>query len=74
MTNDLTADDVRRLLKLESYGTRAFVRITVVSKQRIALGGLLAPFVDARPAGSAPAQAFVTNVPTRLTVNGSDGR
>jgi len=40
MTEDVTADEVRRLLKLESAMLR-FVRITFVTQRQIAPGGLL---------------------------------
>jgi uncharacterized protein len=53
MTNDLTAQEVRQLLKLEPHATCGFVRVTFISKQRIAPGGLPPPFIDGRPAGSA---------------------
>src|SRR5262245_3553746 len=44
MTNDLTAEEVRALLKLEPHATCGFVRVTFISNQRIAPGGLPAPF------------------------------
>jgi uncharacterized protein len=53
MTNDLSAEEVRALLKLEPHATCGFVRVTFISNQRIAPGGLPAPFLDGRPAGSA---------------------
>ena len=53
MTNDLTADKIRTLLKLEPHATCGFVRVTFISEKRIAPGGLPAPFADRRPAGSA---------------------
>jgi uncharacterized protein len=53
MANELTADDVRALLKLEPHATCGFVRLTYVSAQSIAPGGLPAPFADGRPMGSA---------------------
>jgi len=48
--NELTADEVRTLLKLEPHATCGFVRVTFMSKERIAPGGLPAPFADGRPA------------------------
>src|SRR5437867_12799809 len=51
MTNDLNAEEVRALLKLEPHATCGFVRVTFISNQRIAPGGLPAPFLDGRPAG-----------------------
>jgi hypothetical protein len=43
-TNDLTADEIRKLLQLEPNATCGFVRVTYESKQSIAAGVLLAPF------------------------------
>src|SRR4029077_4744683 len=40
MTNDLSAEEVRALLKLEPHATCGFVRVTFISNQRIAPGGL----------------------------------
>src|SRR3954465_14445828 len=53
MAADMTFEDVRKLLDLTPNATCGFVRVTFVSKQRIAAGGLPAPFADGRPAGSA---------------------
>src|SRR6266480_1930923 len=53
MADDLTADEVRNLLKLEPHPTCGFVRVTFTSEKQIAPGGLPAPFADGRPAGSA---------------------
>jgi len=53
MINDLTAEEIRALLKLEPHATCGFVRGTFISNQRIAPGGLPAPFLDGRPVGSA---------------------
>jgi uncharacterized protein len=66
MTGDLTADEVRQLLKLEPHATCAFVRVTFISTQRIAPGGLPAPFVDGRPAGSALYFMVTPDAPVRL--------
>src|SRR5205807_6007560 len=38
--NELSADEVRKLLKLEPHATCGFVRVTFMSKERIAPGGL----------------------------------
>jgi predicted cupin superfamily sugar epimerase len=51
--DELTADEVRKLLKLEPHATCGFVRVTFISERQIAPGGLPAPFADGRPAGSA---------------------
>jgi hypothetical protein len=53
MPNQMTADEVRELLKLEPNQTCGFARVTYISKLTIAPGGLPAPFADGRPAGSA---------------------
>ena len=85
MTNDLTAEEVRALLKLEPHATCGFRRVTFLSKQRIAPGGL--PVADG--SASVPALCFVavlvpsiepfarrlTQTPLHgLTANGSDPR
>jgi predicted cupin superfamily sugar epimerase len=66
MTDDLTADEVRSLLKLEPHATCGFVRVTFVSQRRIARGGLPPPFVDGRPAGSALYFMVTPDAPVRL--------
>ena len=53
MIDDLTADEVRRLLNLEPHATCGFMRVTFMSEKRIAPGGLAPPFAAGRPAGSA---------------------
>jgi hypothetical protein len=53
MINDMTADDVLKLLKLEPNATCGFVRETYRASQQIAPGGLPAPFAEGRPLGSA---------------------
>lgn len=66
MTNDLTAEEIRSLLKLEPHATCGFVRVTFISNQRIAAGGLPAPFLDGRPAGSALYFMVTADAPVRL--------
>ena len=66
MTNDLTAAEIRALLKLEPHATCGFVRVTFISNQRIAPGGLPAPFLDGRPAGSALYFMVTPDAPVRL--------
>ncbi len=66
MNNDLTAQEIRQLLKLEPHATCGFVRVTFVSKQRIAPGGLPPPFTDGRPAGSALYFMVTPAAPVRL--------
>jgi uncharacterized protein len=53
MTGELTADDIRSLLKLEPNATCGFVRVTFRSKQSLAAGALPPPFASGRPLGSA---------------------
>jgi predicted cupin superfamily sugar epimerase len=62
----LTADDVCRLLELERHATCGFVRVTFVSKQSIARGGLPAPFAESRPLGSALYFMVTPGAPVRL--------
>ena len=66
MIDDLTADEVRILLKLEPHATCGFVRVSFISKKRIAPGGLPPPFVDGRPAGSALYFMVTPDAPVRL--------
>ena len=66
MTDELTADEIRTLLQLEPNATCGFVRVTFVSKQPIAPGGLPAPFADGRPLGSALYFMVTPGAPVRL--------
>ncbi len=66
MATELTADELRRLLQLEPNATCGFVRLTFVSKQSIAPGGLPPPFADARPLGSALYFMVTPIAPVRL--------
>ena len=66
MTGDLTVDEICRLLALEPNATCGFVRVTFVSKQSIAAGGLPAPFADGRPLGSALYFLVTPSAPVRL--------
>jgi hypothetical protein len=66
MADELTADEIRRLLELEPNATCGFVRITYLSKQEIAAGGLPAPFADRRPLGSALYFMVTPTAPVRL--------
>lgn len=50
---ELDASQVRELLGLEPHPTCGFVRISFVSGEEIAPGGLPAPFAGGRPTGSA---------------------
>ncbi len=66
MSGELTADEIRSLLKLEPNATCGFVRVTFVSKQTIAAGGLPAPFSEGRPLGSALYFMVTPGAPVRL--------
>jgi uncharacterized protein len=66
ISNELTADEVRNLLKLEPHATCGFVRVTFMSKERIASGGLPAPFAAGRPLGSALYFMVAPEAPVRL--------
>jgi hypothetical protein len=63
---ELTADEIRNLLKLEANATCGFVRVTFLSKQSITPGGLPAPFADGRPLGSALYFMVTPGAPVRL--------
>jgi len=62
----LTADQVRALLRLEPNQTCGFVRVTHLSPDHIAAGGLPAPFADGRPLGSALYFMVTRDAPVRL--------
>src|SRR6266568_3906299 len=66
VTDELTADEIVTLLKLEPNATCGFVRVTFVSKQSIAAGGLPAPFAEGRPLGSALYFMVTSGAPVRL--------
>jgi uncharacterized protein len=66
MANELTADGIRTLLKLEPNATCGFVRTTYLSKQSIAPGVLPAPFGEGRPMGSALYFMVTPSAPVRL--------
>jgi predicted cupin superfamily sugar epimerase len=66
MTEDLTAEEIRALLKLEPHATCGFVRVTFMSEMRIGPGGLPPPFADGRPAGSALYFMLTAEAPVRL--------
>jgi len=63
---ELTADEIVALLKLEPNATCGFVRVTFLSKHSIAAGGLPAPFADGRPLGSALYFMVTPGAPVRL--------
>jgi uncharacterized protein len=66
MADELTAEQVRALLGLEANATCGFVRISYVSARSIAPGGLVAPFADGRPMGSALYFMVTPTSPVRL--------
>lgn len=65
-SRDLDAAEVRRLLQLEPHPTCGFVRVTYVSGERIAPGGLPEPFAAGRPAGSALYFEVTPDAPVHL--------
>jgi predicted cupin superfamily sugar epimerase len=66
MPDELTAEEIRALLKLEPNATCGFVRVTFVSKLEIAAGGLPAPFAQSRPLGSGLYFMVTPGAPVRL--------
>jgi predicted cupin superfamily sugar epimerase len=66
MSTKLTADEVRRLLQLEPHATCGFVRVSFVSTQSIAPGGLPGTFAEGRPLGSALFFMVTPSAPVRL--------
>jgi uncharacterized protein len=64
--NDMTSEDVLKLLNLEPNATCGFVRETYRASQQIAPGGLPAPFADGRPLGSALYFMVTPQAPVRL--------
>jgi uncharacterized protein len=66
MNPELTATELRGLLKLEPNATCGFVRLTFVSAASIAAGGLPAPFAERRPLGSALYFMVTPDAPVRL--------
>ena len=66
MINDMSFEDVRKLLDLTPNATCGFVRETYLSKLSIAPGGLPAPFSDGRPLGSALYFMLTPEEPVKL--------
>jgi len=66
MPNDLTADEITRLLSLEPNATCGFVRVTYVAKQSIGPGALPKPFSEGGPLGSALYFLVTPGAPVRL--------
>src|SRR4029077_18836957 len=66
MINEMTADEIHALLKLEPHATCGFVRTTFISEKRIAPGGMAPPLAEGRPAGSALYFMVTPDAPVRL--------
>jgi uncharacterized protein len=66
MHQDMSHEDVRKLLNLEPNATCGYVRVTFVSPQRIAPGGLPEPFAAGRPMGSALYFMLTPDEPVKL--------
>src|SRR6516162_10503914 len=65
MVDEVTADEIRTLLRLEPHATCGSVRVTYLSPQSIAAGGL-PPFSDPRPMGSALYFMVTPTAPVQL--------
>jgi predicted cupin superfamily sugar epimerase len=66
MPDNVTAEEIRALLKLEPNRTCGFVRETYKSNLSIAPGGLPAPFADGRPLGTALYFMVTPEAPVKL--------
>jgi predicted cupin superfamily sugar epimerase len=66
MINDMTFEDVGKLLNLSPNATCGYVRVTFVSQHKIAPGGMQSPFADGRPAGSALYFMLTPEEPVKL--------
>ena len=66
MPDNVTADEIKDLLKLEPNATCGFVRETYKSALQIAPGGLPAPFDKGRPAGTALYFMVTPDSPVKL--------
>jgi predicted cupin superfamily sugar epimerase len=66
MPENVTADEIKTLLKLEPNATCGFVRETYKSDLSIAPGGLPTPFADGRPLGSALYFMVTPEAPVKL--------
>ncbi len=66
MNQGMSYDDVKKLLNLEPNATCGYVRVTFMSQQRIAPGGLPAPFEAGRPLGSALYFMLTPDEPVKL--------
>jgi uncharacterized protein len=66
MHQRMSYDDVRKLLNLVPNATCGYVRVTFMSPQRIAPGGLPEPFAAGRPMGSALYFMLTPDEPVKL--------
>jgi predicted cupin superfamily sugar epimerase len=66
MPSDVTADQIRKVLKLEPNQTCGYVRETYKSALSIAPGGLPAPFETGRPVGTALFFLVTPEAPVKL--------
>jgi predicted cupin superfamily sugar epimerase len=66
MTAEITATEICSLLNLGPNATCGSTRVSFVSQQSIAAGGLPAPFADGRPLGSALYFLVTPGSPVRL--------
>jgi uncharacterized protein len=66
MINDMTFEDVGKLLDLSPNATCGYVRVTFVRQHKIAPGGMQAPFANGRPAGSALYFMLTPEAPVKL--------
>jgi hypothetical protein len=66
MPENVIADEIKTLLKLEPNATSGFVRETYKSDLSIAPGGLPAPFADGRPLGTALYFMVTPEAPVKL--------
>jgi predicted cupin superfamily sugar epimerase len=66
MADEMTFEEVEKLLDLKPNATCGYVRVTFMSKERIAPGGLPAPFSAGRPMGSALYFMLTPQEPVKL--------
>ena len=66
MPDNVSAEEIKTLLKLEPNQTCGFVRATYKSDLSIAAGGLPAPFADGRPLGTALYFMVTPEAPVKL--------
>jgi predicted cupin superfamily sugar epimerase len=66
MHQNMSHEDVEKLLNLKPNATCGYVRVTFMSPQRIAPGGLPAPFEAGRPKGSALYFMLTPDEPVKL--------